>query len=478
MGGMFGKDFKAIHMVKPFMPFLPEVAVPERKVPLKEKFMWTALSLLVFLVCCQLPLYGIASSSSSDPFYWMRAILAANRGTLMELGITPIVTSGLVLQLLQGIGLFEVDNGLKKERAMLAAAQKLIGLVITILHASANIFSGMYGPVSDLGLGNALLILIQLFCAGIIVVLLDELLQKGYGLGSGISLFITTNICESIVWKAFSPTTVNTGTGTEFEGALIALVHLLISRPDKIRALKQAFYRQNLPNCSNLIATVVVFYVVIYLQGFKVKLAITNQSARQTGGSYPINLFYTSNIPVMLQSALVSNVYFVSQLLWQSFPNFATGLLGVWEDADGRGGRPISGLAYYLSRPDSLTDFVSDPLRATIYAVFVLGTCSYISYKWIDVSNSSPDDVYKQLKMQRMVMPGHRDQSMRDQLKRYIPVAAAFGGLCIGALSVCADLMGAVGSGTGILLAVTNIYSMYESVKKEAANGSIMGALF
>lgn len=53
----------------------------------------------------------------------------------------------------------------------------------------------------------------QLFVAGLIVLLLDELLQKGYGLGSGISLFIATNICETIVWKAFSPTTVNTGRG-------------------------------------------------------------------------------------------------------------------------------------------------------------------------------------------------------------------------------------------------------------------------
>jgi preprotein translocase subunit SecY len=46
---------------------------------------------------------------------------------------------------------------------------------------------------------------LQLFFAGILVICLDELLQKGYGLGSGISLFIATNICESIIWKAFSP---------------------------------------------------------------------------------------------------------------------------------------------------------------------------------------------------------------------------------------------------------------------------------
>merc|ERR1712003_176967 len=103
----------------------------------------------------------------------------------------------------------------------------------------------MYGDIRELGGGNAILIIMQLFFAGIIVILLDELLQKGYGLGSGISLFIATNICESIIWKAFSPTTMNTGSGTEFEGAVIALFHLLVTRSGKILALKEAFYRQN-----------------------------------------------------------------------------------------------------------------------------------------------------------------------------------------------------------------------------------------
>ena len=107
-----------------------------------------------------------------------------------------------------------------------------------------------------------------------IVIILDELLQKGHGLGSGISLFIATNICENIVWKAFSPTTINTRRGTEFEGAIIALFHLLITRGDKICALKEAFYRQNLPNITNLLATILVFVVVIYFQGFRVDLPV------------------------------------------------------------------------------------------------------------------------------------------------------------------------------------------------------------
>merc|ERR1712112_310235 len=110
---------------------------------------------------------------------------------------------------------------------------------------------------------------------GVIVLSLDELLQKGYGMGSGISLFIATNICESIVWKSFSPTTINAGKGTEFEGAVVAFFHLIVSRTDKGQAVREAFYRQTAPNLTNLFATVLVFLVVIYFQGFRVDLPVS-----------------------------------------------------------------------------------------------------------------------------------------------------------------------------------------------------------
>merc|ERR1711870_120111 len=166
---------------------------------------------------------------------------------------------------------------------------------------------------------GALLIIVQLFFAGIVVLLIDELMQKGYGLGSGISLFIATNICESIIWKSFSPTTMNTGKGTEFEGAIVATFHFLASRTDKLLALREAFYRQSAPNLTNLLATVLVFFIVIYFQGFKVDLAVKYQKVRGQQGSYPIKLFYTSNIPLILQTALVSNLYFFSQMLYRRF---------------------------------------------------------------------------------------------------------------------------------------------------------------
>lgn len=126
--------------------------------------------------------------------------------------------------------------------------------------------------------------------------------------------FVIWNCSENIIWKAFSPTTINSGRGAEFEGAVIALFHLLITRTDKVRALREAFYRQNLPNVTNLLATVLIFLIVIYFQGFRVVLPVRSKNARGQQGSYPIKLFYTSNMPIILQSALVSNLYFISQV--------------------------------------------------------------------------------------------------------------------------------------------------------------------
>ena len=194
------------------------------------------------------------------------------------------------------------------------------------------VLTGLYGKPADLGAGVCLLLVLQLIVASLIVILLDELLQKGYGLGSGITLFIATNICESIIWKAFSPTTVNTGRGPEFEGALIALFHLLLTWNDKGRALKEAFWRERLPNVMNLVATVAVFAVVIYLQGFRIEIPIKSNRFRGQRGSYPVKLFYTSNMPIMLESALTSNVFIISQMLFNRFPNnLFVKLLGVWE---------------------------------------------------------------------------------------------------------------------------------------------------
>jgi protein transport protein SEC61 subunit alpha len=317
-------------------------------------------------------------------------------------------------------------------------------MIIAVGTATAQVMSGTYGNPSEIGMGIAFLLVLQLCFAAVLTMLLDELLQKGYGLGSGISLFIATNVCETIIWKSFSPTTFNTGRGVEFEGAIVALFHLLFTRSDKFRAVKEAMYRSNLPNLSNLLATIVVFCAVVYLQGFRVDIPVKSNRVRGQQGSYPIKLFYTSNMPIMLQSALVSNIFFISQMLFKRFPtNIFIRLLGVWENEEGvPQDFATSGFSYYITPPHGLVGAMADPVRFLVYFSFMCIACAMFSKTWIEVSGSSPRDVAKQLKDQQLVLRGHREGTMYKELKRVIPTAAAFGGLCIGVLSVVADLLG------------------------------------
>jgi protein transport protein SEC61 subunit alpha len=468
-----------LDLIKPALVVVPEVASPQKNESFKNKCLWTVIVLFIFLVCCQIPLYGVQSGNSSDPLYWMRVILASNRGTLMELGISPIVTAGLVMQLMAGSGLIRIDQSNPEDRAVFGGAQKLFGIIITVGEAIAYVMSGMYGDLNTLGLGNAILIMLQLFFAGMIVITLDELMQKGYGLGSGISLFIATNICESIVWKAFSPITANTGRGGQFEGAFIALFHFLLTKKNPVEALKEAFYRENLPNLTNLIATLAVFAIVIYFQGWKYTLTISQPNMKGAKRPYPIKLFYTSNMPIILQTALTSNIYFMSQLLYKRYSkSLIIQLFGTWEEVEGSGQSiPIGGLAYYISPPQSISKIVKDPFHAIFYLVFILTSCALFSKTWIEVSGSSARDIAKSFKDQGITIDGYREESIYSTLNKWIPVAAAFGGMCIGALTVFADFSGAIGSGTGILLAVTIIYQYYEMFTKQTdqIDPSLMG---
>merc|ERR1712157_434385 len=145
---------------------------------------------------------------------------------------------------------------------------------------------------------------------------------------------------------------------------------------------------------------------------------------------------------------------------------------GQWQVVEWSGQSvPVGGIVYYLSPPNSFAGIWEDPIHAIFYITFVLTSCALFSKMWIDVSGSSARDVAKQLKDQQMMIPGFRESDLPRQLNRYIPTAAAFGGACIGALTIVADFLGAVGSGTGILLAVTIIYQYFEKIYKEKEQG-------
>lgn len=198
--------------------------------PFRERAIWTGVVLLIYLICCQIPLYGVSLNASGDPFYWMRAILASNRGSLMELGISPIVTSGMVIQLLTAAKILQVNPESEEDSILYERLEKFAGIVIAFFEAVAYVWGGMYGDVDQVGMANCVLIVMQLVFASYMTILLDEMMNNGYGLGSGINLFIAVNMCETILWETFSPMTVRTDSGQEYEGAIIALFHGLFTK--------------------------------------------------------------------------------------------------------------------------------------------------------------------------------------------------------------------------------------------------------
>jgi protein transport protein SEC61 subunit alpha len=265
--------------------------------------------------------------------------------------------------------------------------------------------------------------------------------------------------------------TVRTENGIEFEGAFIALFHFLITKPNKMTALYLAFYRSNLVNLHHIVATVFVFFVVIYFQGFQVNLRLESHQVRGATSTYPIKLFYLSNTPIILQTALISNLHTMSNLLYKKFGGFfLVRLLGIWkQNATSGQDEVVGGLAYYLVPPSSIYDVVNNPGHFVIYLTVIVVSCALFSKFWLELSGRDTKTVVRQIKEGNMIIAGNsRSASMLHYLNKQIPIAAVLGGVCIALLSVFSDLLGAVGSGTGILLAVNIIYGFYETYKKES----------
>lgn len=462
-----------LYMLKPVLDLIPTVRDPVSKVKYKDRILGTAITLFIYLICCQIPLYGVYKTSDADPLYYMRVILASNKGTLMELGISPLITSNMIVEFIANSKMIQYDGSVPTDRRLLQSAEKLLSIIVSFGTAFVYVFAGMYGSVQYIGTFKAFMIIVQLTFAAIMVIYLDEMLQKGYGIGSGISLFIATNICETLMWKTLSPVTIKTENGVEFEGALIALLHFLMTKKNKVTAFYLAFFRSHLTNLHNVVATLLIFFVVIFFQGFQVNLKLSSLRARGATSTYPVKLFYLSNTPIILQTALVSNLHIISNLLYKKFKNYSfIKLLGVWKQGNpGEPDRLIGGLAYYLMPPNSITDIIYNPSHFIIYMLFIVISCALFSKLWLELSGRSSTDILKQINDGDMkVANTGKSSSQIKKLNSHIPIAAVLGGIFIGVLSVVSDLIGTIGSGTGLLLVVNIIYGYFESHKKEKKN--------
>ncbi|MEM0216447.1 MAG: preprotein translocase subunit SecY, partial [Candidatus Bathyarchaeia archaeon] len=329
-----------LNFFKPLARFIPEVKAPTKKVSFNEKLFWTAIALIIYLIMASDAgrLYGIPKEAE-ESLAPLRVIFASSRGTLMELGIGPIVTAGLILQLLVGSGMVECDMSKAEDRALFTAASKVLAVILTGVQASAYIISGMYGALPGT---TAIIVFLQLLAAGMIVMLLDELVQKGWGFGSGISLFIMAGVAQQIFLHCFYITPPVDEYGSF--GLFVALAQTIGSG----KPITGLLLRGNYPSIIGFIATIAAFLVIIYLEGVRVELPLSYARFRGFRSRYPIKLLYVSNLPVIFTSALFANIYFFSYILWNQpwgRNNFLINLLGKFEYVDGRL-VPTGGLVY------------------------------------------------------------------------------------------------------------------------------------
>jgi preprotein translocase SecY subunit len=467
-----------LSLFKPVARAVPEIKAPERRVRFNEKLFWTALVLVIFLVMSEVPLYG-ASSTALGQLTALRVIFASTRGTLMELGIGPIVTGGLILQLLIGSDMIEADMNNPEDRGLFTTANKVFAIALTGIQASAYIIGGMYGTLAGTA---AILIFMQLMASGVMVLLMDELVQKGWGFGSGISLFIMAGVAQKVFLDCFyaSPSVDNFGSSGVFIALAQTLANPKISVLGIIARLPATAQGTQYPSIVGFLATVGAFLVVIYMEGVRVELPLSYAGYKGYRSRYPIKLLYVSNLPVIFASALFANVYFFSQILWNSYnsnnSNFWLNLLGQFTSYTPSGSTtpqiiPSGGLVYYVTAPRNFLQITGNPGQAFGYLGILVVFCVVFSLTWLEVGGLGPSTVAQQLVDSGMQIPGYRrsGKAIESILKRYIPVVTVIGGIIVGLVAGITDFFGVFGSGMGILLSVGIIYQYYETLMQERA---------
>jgi preprotein translocase subunit SecY len=496
-----------LYKLKPVIDRMPAVKKPDGHVPFKTKMYWTIAVLVMYFIMTNVFIYGLDHEQTLDLFASFRAILAGAQGSLLHLGIGPIVTGSIIMQLFTGAKIIKLDLTDAEDKAIYQGTQKVLVIIMIVVESIPQVM-GYLVPSGDLAdlvgdLGAKSIIIFQLCVGSYLVFLMDELVSK-WGIGSGISLFIAAGVAQQIFtgtvnWEATNPA-YDLGFNTGADGQpnlpagtipriIYALSHLSSSEWTQ-QGFRMVFIDP--PNAViALIGTIVVFIVVAYAESTRIELPLAHGKVRGARGRYPIRLVYASNIPVILMAALLANVQMFALVLWNS-PRLEDTLIGHNSYIGGyQAGSttPVSGFAFYVSQINGLYDWLIPLMNdsympyyldnwmvlghVVIYLTFMIGGSVIFAKFWIETTNMGPEAVAKQIQSSGMQIPGFRrdPRVLKRVLERYIPVVTVLSGAFVGALAAMADMIGTTGSssGTGVLLMVGIIIRMYEQIGKEQA---------
>jgi len=448
-------------VVKKVSGYIPQVEKPKKKIGLSEKFIWCGIALLAYLVMGQIPLFGVTNSPKFDFLAFARVIFAAQQGTLLELGIGPIVTAGLLMQLLKGSELIKLNFKDPDDRSLFTSATKIVTIIVIVAEGSLYGVS-VYGHL--LASPSLIPVLVgQLVGSSLIVMYLDETIQKGWGLGSGISLFIMAGVAQGIMWSVFSPIPAQDGPVGVVPFIIDSAIH---------GDLSNALFRSGqLPSIFGLIVTSLVLLALVYVQGIHVDIPIVSTKYRGFTAVYPIKLLYTSNIPVILASALLANAIFIGQMLWANYnPENANPFFNYIFQFDPQSSQsPTGGILYYITAPRTFEHALQDPLRTFVYIIFWTGIVTVFGRLWVELGGLSPKSAAKNLLDADVQVPGFRrtQSSVQTLLNKYIPAVTIAGGILIGLLAAVSNVLSVFGTGIGILLMVDILVNYYNLLIRE-----------
>jgi len=436
---------------------LPGVMNSKSRLNFKERLKWTALVLVLFFAMGETPLYGVAQASS-DYFRSISVLLGSSFGTLGTLGIGPIVTASILLQVLVGSKIITWDLNSKAGRAKFQGTQKILAILFCFLEGFAYV---LFGAIKADATSLIFFVGLQVAAGGLLILFLDEVSTK-WGLGPGVSLFIAAGVSREIFVRLFSPISTEgglcIGNGGTCSGAVLNVLSNLSSGQLSVAVF----------SLTAIFATILIFAIALFAQSIKVEVPLAFSQIRGFGRRWPLNLFYTSNMPVILASAFLINVTMFGSIMY----SHNISILGTYDSSG-----PTGGIGYYISAPHQLLPKLlsgmevssTDYYRAMTYMGVLITLCIIFSLFWVETTNMGPEQVAEQISGVGMQIPGFRKDKriLVKVLSKYIYPLTVMGAIAVGLLAATADLTGAFGTGTGILLTVMIMYNFYERIGQQ-----------
>ncbi len=484
--------------------YIPTVKDPVQRLTFREKAKWSLVILVLFFVLGSITVWGVNPDAIAR-FEFLEIVFGSRFGSIITLGIGPIVTSSIILQLLVGSKIINWDLSKEDDKKKFSATQKILTIAFCFIQGIAYVVANAVPPsIPEL----ASIIILQLTFGGIIVMFMDEVISK-WGFGSGVSLFIAAGVAKTIFIRTLSPLAQGGGFPSVGDPPTGIIPFFITSFLEGTPALISL-----LP----LLGTILVFLIVVFVQDVKVEIpmAFSLPFGKFAARRWPLKFLYTSNIPVILIAAVLANLQVVGRLLYSRGITF----LGTYTE---QGAPNPGGLMYYISTPSGeigimivtivgslvalafvilalrvwkknvfkmcilgviigvvlgyflITYYAVPPitfdsiLRVIIYmSIYIIGSAIF-SIFWTATSGMDAKSVAEQFKTYFIMIPGfrHDPRIVERVLSRYIPALTVMGGAFIGFLAAYADLTSAIGTGTGLLLATMIVFQFYEQITSQ-----------